>query len=75
MLLLEAGGENDSFWVLLPKGVAKLVQKPEYMWAYPVAQPREEGAEGNGELDTRQAPGRLVRDQRYDLEPRRNRRL
>jgi choline dehydrogenase-like flavoprotein len=43
VLLLEAGGENDSFWVTLPKGVAKLVKKPEHMWAYPVSQPREEG--------------------------------
>ncbi len=44
VLLLEAGGSNDSFWVTLPKGVAKLVKKPEHMWAYPVSQPREEGA-------------------------------
>lgn len=50
VLVLEAGGENDSFWVTLPKGVAKLVQKPAHMWAYPVAQPREEGAEGGGEV-------------------------
>lgn len=50
VLLLEAGGENDSFWVTLPKGVAKLVQKPEHMWAYPVAQPREEGSENGGEV-------------------------
>ncbi|GFM30567.1 GMC family oxidoreductase [Novosphingobium sp. PY1] len=46
VLVLEAGGENDSFWVTLPKGVAKLVQKSEHMWAYPVAQPREEGGPG-----------------------------
>jgi choline dehydrogenase len=43
VLVLEAGGENDSFWVRLPKGVAKLVQKPEHMWTYPVSQPREAG--------------------------------
>lgn len=43
VLLLEAGGENDSFWVTLPKGVAKLVKKPEHLWIYPVSQPREEG--------------------------------
>lgn len=47
VLVLEAGGENDSFWVTLPKGVAKLVQKPEHMWMYPVAQPREEGGPQN----------------------------
>lgn len=43
VLVLEAGGENDSFWVTLPKGVAKLVTKPEHMWTYAVTQPREEG--------------------------------
>jgi len=51
VLVLEAGGENDSFWVTLPKGVAKLVKKPEHMWAYPVSQPREPGANGGcGEI-------------------------
>ena len=51
VLLLEAGGSNDSFWVTLPKGVAKLVKKPQHMWAYPVSQPREEGAnENSGEV-------------------------
>ena len=44
VLLLEAGGPNDSFWVRLPKGVAKLVTRPEHIWAYPVAQPRDNGA-------------------------------
>lgn len=48
VLVLEAGGENDSFWVTLPKGVAKLVKKPEHMWAYHVAQPRQEGANDPG---------------------------
>jgi choline dehydrogenase-like flavoprotein len=41
--VLEAGGENDSFWVSLPKGVAKLVTRPAHMWTYPVSQPREPG--------------------------------
>lgn len=48
VLLLEAGGENDSFWVTLPKGVAKLVKRPEHMWAYHVAQPRDPGANDPG---------------------------
>jgi len=43
VLVLEAGGENDSFWVSLPKGVAKLVTRPKHFWAYPVSQPREPG--------------------------------
>ena len=50
VLLLEAGGRNDSFWVRLPKGVAKLVQNPAHIWAYPVAQPRVPGANSGGEI-------------------------
>ncbi|WP_159978741.1 MULTISPECIES: GMC family oxidoreductase [unclassified Novosphingobium] len=48
VLVLEAGGENDSFWVTLPKGVAKLVKKPEHMWAYAVSQPRDPGSNSPG---------------------------
>lgn len=47
VLLLEAGGENDGFWVTLPKGVAKLVTNPAHIWAYPVSQPREPGGPVN----------------------------
>ncbi|MFM6832743.1 MAG: GMC family oxidoreductase [Novosphingobium sp.] len=43
VLVLEAGGENDSFWVTLPKGVAKLVTNPRHVWAYPVSQARGNG--------------------------------
>ncbi len=43
VLVLEAGGENDSFWVKLPKGVAKLVTRPAHIWVYPVSQPRIPG--------------------------------
>lgn len=47
VLVLEAGGENDSFWVSLPKGVAKLVTNPAHVWAYPVSVPREPGGPAN----------------------------
>ncbi len=47
VLVLEAGGENDGFWVKLPKGVAKLVTNPAHIWAYAVTQPREKGGEAN----------------------------
>lgn len=46
VLLLEAGGKNDSFWVTLPKGVAKLVTNPAHIWTYKVDQPREPGGPG-----------------------------
>jgi choline dehydrogenase len=48
VLVLEAGGENDTFWVNLPKGVAKLVTNSDHIWAYQVDQPREPG--GTGEI-------------------------
>ncbi|MGH6634565.1 MAG: GMC family oxidoreductase, partial [Sphingopyxis sp.] len=44
VLLLEAGGKNDSRWVAIPKGVAKLVTNPDHIWAYGVSQPRGDGA-------------------------------
>ncbi|MDZ3830878.1 MAG: GMC family oxidoreductase N-terminal domain-containing protein [Sphingopyxis sp.] len=44
VLLLEAGGPNDSRWVAIPKGVAKLVTNPDHIWAYGVSQPRGDGA-------------------------------
>ncbi|WP_068071624.1 GMC family oxidoreductase [Novosphingobium lentum] len=47
VLVIEAGGENDSFWVTLPKGVAKLVTNPAHIWAYPVSTPREPGGPAN----------------------------
>ena len=47
VLLLEAGGDNDSFWVRLPKGVAKLVTNPSHIWAYRVEQPRVPGQPSN----------------------------
>jgi choline dehydrogenase len=46
VLVLEAGGENDSFWVSLPKGVAKLVTNPDHIWMYKVDEPREPGGPG-----------------------------
>ena len=46
VLVLEAGGESG-FWNRVPKGVAKLVTNPDRIWAYPVAQPREENGPAN----------------------------
>lgn len=49
VLLLEAGGRNESRWVAIPKGVAKLVTNADHIWAYGVSQPRVEG-EAPGEV-------------------------
>lgn len=46
VLVLEAGGANDGFWVSLPKGVAKLVTNPAHIWMYRVDEPREPGGPG-----------------------------
>ncbi len=43
VLILEAGGKNDGFWVGFPKGVAKLVTNPDHIWAYPLPEPRVPG--------------------------------
>ena len=52
VLLLEAGGENRSFMVGLPKGMAKLVTNPRHAWSYPVgpvgAPPTETWQRGRG---------------------------
>ena len=40
VLLLEAGGTNTHPFVKLPKGMGKLVMRPEHAWHFPVAQPR-----------------------------------
>jgi choline dehydrogenase len=43
VLVLEAGDEDRSPWIAIPKGVAKLVTNPKHIWAYQVSQPRIEG--------------------------------
>lgn len=40
VLLVEAGGQDRSPWIAMPKGIAKLVTNPDYIWMYHVAQPR-----------------------------------
>ena len=43
VLLIEAGGRDDSPLITLPKGIGKLVHDRRYCWHYPVAQPRIPG--------------------------------
>jgi choline dehydrogenase-like flavoprotein len=43
VLVLEAGGEDKSPWIAVPKGVAKLVTNPKHIWTYTVTQPRFAG--------------------------------
>lgn len=45
--LIEAGGEDRSLWVHIPKGVARLVADPAHIWAYRVDQPRRAGEAGH----------------------------
>ena len=47
VLVLEAGDEDRSPWIAIPKGVAKLVTNPKHIWAYHVTQPRIEGGPAN----------------------------
>ncbi|MEQ5837308.1 GMC family oxidoreductase N-terminal domain-containing protein [Marinobacter sp. NFXS9] len=41
--LLEAGGKDDSYFVKMPKGLAKVMQDPQRTWMYP-AQPEASSA-------------------------------
>lgn len=43
--LLEAGGKDDSYFVKMPKGLAKVMQDPKCTWLYP-AQPEAGNAFG-----------------------------
>ena len=36
VLLLEAGGEDRSPLIAMPKGIGKLLTDPEHVWRYPV---------------------------------------
>ena len=47
VLLLEAGGEDSSYFIGLPKGFAKLLNDPKHIWSYKVDQPRGNGANTN----------------------------
>lgn len=40
MLVLEAGGNDYHPFVTMPKGMAKLVRRPDFTWTFPVRQPR-----------------------------------
>ena len=54
VLLLEAGSANNNLLVTMPKGIAKLVQKEQFSWAYQVGgerlpdQPPETWVRGKG---------------------------
>jgi choline dehydrogenase-like flavoprotein len=47
VLLLEAGGDNRSFYVDMPKGIGKLVSDPKHAWHYAVDRNRGGGVEVN----------------------------
>jgi len=47
VLVLEAGDEDRSPWIAIPKGVAKLVTNPKHIWTYQVSQPRSAGGPAN----------------------------
>lgn len=47
VLLIEAGGENRSPLVTMPKGIGKLALNPRFAWHYPVEQPRLPGEAAN----------------------------
>jgi len=44
VLLLEAGGQDRSPLIRMPKGIARLVTDPGYSWHFPIEQPRVAGS-------------------------------
>ena len=49
VLLLEAGGKDNSFLVGMPKGIGKLVLDPNHAWMFPVVE-RDGGGAGAQEI-------------------------
>jgi choline dehydrogenase len=47
VLVLEAGGTNESWLVTMPKGIAKITQDPKHMWFFKVDQPRANSNQAN----------------------------
>lgn len=47
VLLLEAGGPDDSPLIHMPKGIGKLVASERHAWIFPVGQPRVAGQPSN----------------------------
>lgn len=43
VLLIEAGGKDDSFLIRMPKGIGRLVLDPRHSWQFPVRQPKAPG--------------------------------
>ena len=64
--LLEAGGEDDSFWVKVPLGFGKMYDYPKYCWIYE-SEP-EAGLNGcQGPRAARPHAGRHQLDQRIGV--------
>jgi len=43
VLLLEAGGQDDDFWIKVPAGISRLLAKPAYLWLNPTTPTAEFG--------------------------------
>ena len=65
LLLLEAGGEPDGFWISIPAGFGKLLTRPDYNWRF---ETEPEQTTHNRVIASPRGKGwRIDADQRHDL--------
>ncbi len=69
VLLLEAGGRDDWFWIDVPVGYLYTIANPRTDWCYKT-EPDEHLAAPLDPLRARPGAGRLLVDQRHDLHAR-----
>ncbi len=74
VLLLEAGGKDDYFWIHVPVGYLYTIGNPRTDWCYKTEP--DPGLNGRSHrLRPRQGAGRLLVDQRHGLHARTEERL
>ena len=69
VLLLEAGGKDDYFWIDIPVGYLYTINNPRTDWCYKT-EPDARAERPRHRLCARQGAGRLLVDQRHDLHAR-----
>ena len=75
VLVVEAGGQDDWFWIDIPVGYLYTIGNPRTDWVLPHPRARGRPQWPKPGLRARQGARRLLRDQRDDLHARAGRRL
>ncbi len=69
VLVLEAGGKDNSPWIKMPGGFVKLYYNPQYNWMY-YSEPQTGTQRTQALCAARQGAGWFWLDQRHDLRAR-----